>query len=273
MSVTSLLTQIFTGNRPAATPRRNDRSRNLSLESLEKRQVMAGNVFVMHANDALQIWGDTQDNQVAITETAPGRVQVAGLNNTTVNGRSSILVFNNPSDNLNIIMGNGNDLVLLGKNGGSTSRFNNVVVNTGAGSDSVMVNNTVAYGNAFSSFNLGDDGQNEGDVMRFDRCNFRAAAIGTGGGDDQVSSLNSTITKAIINTGGGNDIVDLRSTASAELAVSLGDGDDRFASWNSRPSRSRWVHGGSGWDGLKVGGESRSSGTSEYLGFNYQQKW
>jgi hypothetical protein len=273
MSALRLLKQIVTGNRPAATPRRNARSRNLSLESLEKRQVMAGNVFVMHFNNALQIYGDTQDNQIRITESAPGVVQVAGENGTTINSsRSNILTFRNPSDNLNISMGSGNDQVFLGKSTGTTSRFSNVVVNTGAGRDGVYVNNTVTYGSAFSSFNLGDASENDRDFINVERCNFQAVAIGTGGGDDLVYASSNTMTKAIISTGSGNDLVDLRNTVFADLAVSLDEGDDRFVSWNSRPSRSRWVSGGSGWDGMRLGADGpRSSG--DFTGFNYQQKW
>jgi len=275
MSPLSALTKFFSGSRSAKPSRRKASSRRLGVESLEKRQVMAGNVVVFHFNDALQIIGGDSSNQIFVIETQPGVVQVSPLDNTTINGRSGMFhLFNNPSDNLTINLAGGNDVLWLGKSSGPTSSVRNVNVQMGAGSDYVQVRNTVAHGYDFSSFNLGEEHQNDADTISIDRVNFRAMGIGTGAGADRVYSTNSTITKAIIQTGGGHDVVDLRNTAFADLAVSLGEGDDRYVSWNSRPSRSRWVHAGNGWDGYTLGGETGNySGTSTFESFNFRQKW
>jgi hypothetical protein len=256
MSPLSLLKQIVTRQRPTAVARRNAHRGALNLESLEKRQVMAGNVSVAWANNTLRITGDSQDNQITLAEVRPGLIQIIGYNNTRINGNfANGNYFNKWSGNLSVTMGGGNDSVTIGWNGIPASRFNSLNVSMGAGKDTVEVKNTIVTGDNFSSFNLGDEYENDADKIDVYQSNFRALAIGTGGGDDRVYVGGSTATKAIINTGRGNDVAQLTNAAFADLAVSLGDGNDTVFSWNSRPSRSRWVHGGDGIDTLALGGE------------------
>lgn len=260
MSPLTALTKFFTGSRSSKPSCRKAPSRRLGVESLEKRQVMAGNVTVAWANNALQIKGDSQDNQITMAEVKPGLIQVIGINNTRINGTANNAnYFNKWSGNLNIAMGGGNDSVTIGWNGLPASRLNSIIVNMGAGSDTVEVKNTFVTGANFSSFNLGEEHQNDADNINVMQSSFRALAIGTGGGDDRVDVSTCNVTKAIISTGGGHDVAVLQRNAFAELAVSLGEGNDYFMTWNSKPSRSRWIHGGDGGDVLAAGGEGPMS--------------
>jgi hypothetical protein len=252
-------------------------TRPLGVENLEARRVMAGNVFVMHGNNALQIYGDTNDNQIVLTEVSPGTVRIAGLYNTTINGRLGEFTFKNPSDNLNIIMGRGHDYVSIGTDNGPMSRFDTLTVSTGSGRDNVVVTNTTSYGLAFSSFNLGDEYENDVDYFTLERSNLRLAAINTGGGDDWAYSANSTINKAMVNTGAGKDLLWLYNTPTDELYASLGAHDDEFRSWNSKPRTTRWVDGGDGNDTLLLGAESGRFANWQYLitgqQFETRKRW
>jgi hypothetical protein len=231
-------------------------SQPLGVENLEARRVMAGNVFVMHGNNTLNIFGDTNDNQIVLTEVSPGTVRITGLHNTTINGRLGTFDFKNPSDNLNIIMGRGHDYVSIGSFTAPASRFDTVTVSTGAGRDNVVVQNTVAYGLAWSSFNLGDEYENDVDYFTMKGCNFKSTAIGSGGGDDWLYAEGNNVTKMWVEAGAGRDLLWLTGNGMNELYASLGEGDDQFRSWNSQPRTTRWVHGGTGNDSLLLGAES-----------------
>jgi hypothetical protein len=231
-------------------------ARPLGVENLEARRVMAGNVFVMHGNNTLNIFGDTNDNQIVLTEVSPGTVRVTGLYNTTINGRYGTFDFKNPSDNLNIIMGRGGDYVGIGSFTAPASRFGTVSVSTGADRDNVVVQNTVAYGRAWSSFNLGDEYENDVDYFTMDRCNFQSTAISSGGGDDWLYAEGNNVTTMVVNAGAGRDLLWLTGNGMNELYASLGEGDDQFRSWNSQPRTTRWVHGGNGNDSLLLGRET-----------------
>jgi hypothetical protein len=265
-------------NHPAGAPTMsttNDRS--LGIENLEARRVMAGNVFVMHFNNALQIYGDTKDNAIVLTEQSPGVVRVAGLNNTTINGRLGEFTFRNPSDNLNISMGQGNDYVIIGTDSGPHSRFGTINVKMGSGADVVGIKNTSTWGLEWNSFNLGDECENDRDAIQMERCNMRQVAINGGGGDDWLYAADSTINNLLVSAGSGHDLLWLVNTTTDRLFASLGAGNDTFKSWNSRPRIERGVDGGDGIDTLKLGGEGGVFGSYQYLiagqAFENRQSW
>ena len=63
------------------------RPRPLCVESLEARNLMAGNVLLTENRLGLTIRGDRLDNQVEISQPTPGTIRVQGLDGTTVNGQ------------------------------------------------------------------------------------------------------------------------------------------------------------------------------------------
>lgn len=228
MSPLTALTKFFSGSRSAKPSRRKAPSRRLGVESLEKRQVMAGNVTVGWADNVLQITGDSQDNKVIVREAAPGRIEVLGVNNTRVNGSSYPIRFDKAMGGmLNIVMNGGNDTVWIGQNTGHPSEFKSLNVIMGAGKDTVFVDNTIASGGIPSRFNLGAVHENDTDRISFDRSRFVAATVATGGGDDFVYSTNSTIGDCVISTGNGNDTVGFgMNSVSTDMRVYLDGGHD-----------------------------------------------
>lgn len=84
--------------------------RPLQLESLERRELLAGNVTAQVTGNTLIVRGNNADNVVAIIQVAEGVYAVAGLD-TTVNGSSGPFVTNRPVRNITADMGKGNDLL------------------------------------------------------------------------------------------------------------------------------------------------------------------
>ena len=76
----------------AAKHNSNRANRKLTFQTLESRQLMAGDVHVSVLNGDLKIEGDIKDNDVAVFQViqqgqvVPGRFFVNGLNGTTING-------------------------------------------------------------------------------------------------------------------------------------------------------------------------------------------
>src|SRR5262245_42531676 len=81
----------------------------LGCEPLEPRENPAGNVTAFLLGGSLTVVGDALDNAVSIQQSPVGDIVVVGLNGTTVNGRSSVLVGRGLLNTLN--MNGGNDAV------------------------------------------------------------------------------------------------------------------------------------------------------------------
>jgi len=109
----------------AAKHNSNRTNRKLTFQTLESRQLMAGDVTVSVLNGDLKVTGDIKDNDVAIFQVmqqgqvVPGRFFVNGLNGTTINGGTN--GFNAIGVNhdflINMTQG-GDDHLALGTNGG-----------------------------------------------------------------------------------------------------------------------------------------------------------
>src|SRR5262252_3490029 len=76
----------------AAKHNSNRTNRKLTFQTLESRQLMAGDVSVQVLNGDLVVKGNKLDNDVAIFQVmqqgqvVPGRYFIGGLNGTTING-------------------------------------------------------------------------------------------------------------------------------------------------------------------------------------------
>src|SRR5262245_41175627 len=100
----------------------------LSLETLEDRHMMAGNVTVNLSSGDLVVTGDGLGNDIVITQTVlngapvPGRFRIEGLNNTRINGQA-VRIFENVTDDMVINLNGGDDRVRLASLGGINSNF------------------------------------------------------------------------------------------------------------------------------------------------------
>jgi hypothetical protein len=142
---------------------RSDRSRKaspashrLSVEKLEDRSLMAGNVTANVQSGLLVITGDTADNAITLnwiqaTNTFQVLSAQANSANTTVNNVDSTAAnpqaFTGVTKGIKIVMGAGNDTVTFGANDATAfSVAGYVQIDMGAGNDTVSIgrNETVA---------------------------------------------------------------------------------------------------------------------------------
>src|SRR5205085_1142898 len=125
-------------------------SRRLGMESLEGRQMMAGNVLVsVNSLGDLLITGDNQDNNVQIFQSVqqgaviPGKFLVTGAQNTNtlINGQAAAQYFENVTHDIKIDLKDGLDRVKVG-DGLSSNHFvapHDLVIDMGAGKDGVLI--------------------------------------------------------------------------------------------------------------------------------------
>src|SRR5215510_1169216 len=128
--------------------RLNPRSpRKVGFESLESRQLMAGNVSVSVSLGDLVVTGDAQDNALQIIQArqngvpTPGRYWIAPTNGTLINGQASGRYVNNVFHDMRINLGAGKDSLTL-SDGSDDANFivpNDLVINMGGGNDDVIV--------------------------------------------------------------------------------------------------------------------------------------
>jgi hypothetical protein len=221
-------------------------ARRLVLETLEGRNLLAGNVTASVVDGELRITGDGGANWVQVTQ-IPGvdgkgtTFQVKGLPfnatfrsdgtpapgtlATTVNGQASVL-YNASSDKIRSNLGSGNDVFTL-----LNADLAALVLNTGDGRDYVGIVSDTFYSSS-PNINTGTDAQNNIDDVRFASvtCSTQGIIVATGGGNDNVSISSVTIKKTLsLNTSQGNDTVRISSlTCNGLLTASLGSGADNL---------------------------------------------
>jgi hypothetical protein len=132
------------------TPRKKTRpaaSRPLRFESLEKRQVLAGNVTALLSGANLLITGDGAANDILVEGLPgfPGRVRITPQTNaggpTTLNGQTAALIFPSFGD-IRINLGNGSDALEFNSDPGVTDTLpGNLVIDGGRGDNDISISN------------------------------------------------------------------------------------------------------------------------------------
>lgn len=87
--------------------------RTLRIESLERREVLAGNVAAQLVGSTLTLTGDALANQLMVSSVAGGRFAVIG-GGTTINGSQDSFVTSRPVTSIVANFGGGDDLVGFG---------------------------------------------------------------------------------------------------------------------------------------------------------------
>lgn len=89
--------------------------RRLRLESLERRELLAGNIQASVIGSKLVLTGDNLDNNLAVIALGAGRYAVAGVA-TTVNGNNGVFITPRPVAHLTANLNGGNDGLALSNN-------------------------------------------------------------------------------------------------------------------------------------------------------------
>ncbi len=230
------------------------KNRNLRVESLETRQLLAGNVTVDlfpsgSFKDDVRVRGDSLGNQIEIFELSEGTYRISGMTSngakTTVNGKAFVDI-RSPHDDLRIDMGGGNDVVFIGNSSGRMT-VEDLTVDMGAGKDILVLGNLEVYDRSDNAkLNLGTEAQNEADGLLVFNTTFKAGVdIVMGGGADEIAftgftggASNSSVTKKLsINTGSGADKVTLDGVRADEIYASFGSGDDTLSMKNNTANK------------------------------------
>lgn len=209
--------------------------RRLSIEALEEKVPLAGDVSVAIVDGDLLITGDTADNWFAIEqpEAFHGfQFRIKGLNQTTINGLGEQWVyFNGHTRDIIMNMGDGNDKIFAyGVNSGSNDQpfaaARDLVVDMGAGDDRLVLGVT--------------EDEDFGGMMAFQSPVHvgRDLAINMGVGEDSVLIASTQVDDdvSISDPAGNTEIVTwpsylwqygaVQSSIGDDLSVSLSSGDD-----------------------------------------------
>ena len=221
---------------------------------LEPKRLLAGNVQANVQGEHIFIRGDRADNQIRIIANA-GKIQVQGINGTSVNGAGGVTVDNSfgVSDTnrvgsefaggLRVHMGPGNDSIevngirlnslsiIYGGTGDdqvnvlNTDFFGTAVVQTFEGDDNVVINNTNVAGTLWALTLDGDDSLTVQDSQT-----LGSAIIATGDGDDFLRLVNNQHlgTPQLALTQDGDDTVEIINpeVGTTSLEIYTGNGDD-----------------------------------------------
>lgn len=127
--------------RTRCTRSRRRLARAFSVEALEARQMLAGDVMVTFNFGVLQIVGDAQSNRTELVSDGTD-ISIQGFNGTTINGPTSV-----PAASVRYItieMGDGNDHVALTAENTSRIGFDliTLTIETGDGNDLVRLDKT-----------------------------------------------------------------------------------------------------------------------------------
>ena len=184
-----------------------NRDVEFSLESLEDRQMMAGNV-IAYSNGAgdLIVQGDGAANHIYIEKNVPSHaILKAGLG-TTINGSID-----------------GKVVLWFGADGaGYVER--DIVIKMGDGDDLVEVKDLDIHGKIRMDMGNGND---KATMERVDGGGYEFSFV-MGSGDDVLALHDVAVKKATIRTDSGNDLISTKDlhTLSAGVDVNTGSGDD-----------------------------------------------
>lgn len=223
-------------------------------QQLEQRQLLAGNIAVSFQENSLLITGDTSANQIQVTGTPDGLVQVTGLTGTSINSGSSPFQTGAPVQNVTIQLGTGNDTVNVhglvatgflnidlaagtdlsrisdsnirvlnidGREGDDVMHFHNVFSHGFITLQGQAGSNTMAVTNMATNRGLIVTTEGGSDTFAIDNLGVRDdLIISSGGGADHVFMTGSTYAhKASFNLGADNDTLAITPRVSQASAV------------------------------------------------------
>ncbi len=203
--------------------RRANLGRKINFESLEQRQLMAGDVVAALEGSLLKVEGDNFDNQIAITRTVTGDIVIAGQNGTLINGLPSVRYPRVQLNAMEVRMEGGNDTVTLR----SLQVANDLFVDLGAGNDRLTA---PAAAPSTIGANMAVMGSEGNDVVQLAGITVREdLSIDGGLGVLNASVSNASVDKVMSIIGDeANDIVSIVGTrVGLDLKLETKGGSDR----------------------------------------------
>lgn len=264
---------------------------------LEDRRLLAGNVRVAVNDGSIFIRGDNADNVVEAVrvydDIGDSFIAIRGLDGTTINGGSEILV---PDGNVfvpipgndegiyngfRVNLGQGDDFMRFeGVAVGGVSRFyggpgndsvsffqssfEDLTVQTYTGDDSISLDRVLITGDLRAFTLAGNDTIGLSEVTVTGGSDVRAV-LSTEQGDDRISLRFSKFRELAVFTGDGDDFFGTNSST-ADAQVFTGNGNDQVSLFDTSFFKGVVAGQGSDGDGLVVDGE-RGSGNLRLPGF------
>jgi hypothetical protein len=224
--------------------------RNLAFESLERRELLDGDVSVYVRSGNLYVTGDDAANEVGVADVSeregPGCWRVGPLDeDTRINGKHDFVLMRGVTKNVIVDLKGGNDRLLANGTGGTRSH-NGMYVNMQDGDDEVVVEYLHLKRDLDIKTQRGNDR-----VFLWDFVVEGYVRIDTSHGDDRIMWLGSQqpIGKYVsINTGQGDDVVLSSINARGDLKVDTSDGNDRFENSGSEILGTATIKTGKGDD-------------------------
>ncbi|MFM8572348.1 MAG: beta strand repeat-containing protein, partial [Pirellula sp.] len=156
-------------------------TRRLSLEKLQVRELMAGDVTAAVTNGFLVVRGDDGANELTIERISGDRVRVTGATGTTINGLTQPAILR-VRKGYDIATGGGDDkLTVIGLN--AVGRYE-IKMDLGAGNDILVASNLLAQ-----RIHAGGGDGNDSITVRNSRSR-RGSGVGGGKGDDTMTLEN-----------------------------------------------------------------------------------
>ena len=207
------------------------------VESLESRQMMAGDVTAHVVNGDLVINGDNDSNELYVYGTGGGNFVLFGENGTRINGLSGHPI-SGVTDDVRINLRNGhNRIALLGHD-----LPDDILIRTGNGDDTIVMRDATVRSDLRIRTGSGND-----TVFLVDTTVQGQLNLATAGGNDEVALYDTVAGRANVNLGAGNDeALMFEVDAAAQFRFNLGGGEDLV--WLNRGRESLRLSGGGGTD-------------------------
>ena len=186
-----------------------------SLESLEGRKLMAGDVVAALEGSFLRVEGDNLDNQITISQTLQGDVIVAGQNGTRINGLTAVRFVRPQLNAMEVRMEGGQDLVSLR----GLTIANDLFVDLGAGNDRLTTPTTSPVTVGANAMLMGSEGN---DTVQLSALTVREDLMIDGGLGALNASLNGVNVEKALSVF-GDDAVDVITVnnSRADLGMSI----------------------------------------------------
>jgi hypothetical protein len=247
-----------------------NRSRKLTVESLENRALLAGNVSVFVDGTVLKIIGDGRGNGVSVQELDQNRYFVTGFavsgGNTTINGQLAGRIVQGVR-HIDADLNSGYDVFVMSNSAFRRNQLAQQLSGNTAGpiqaSPEAANPNTTdpvttrVSGNVSVKMDQGNDGV--GIVARIGTLNSNGDIVegvlsinGGDGRDQAITDRTTAFDDMLFDMGSGNDSVHADVARVGDFVfANLGDGDDSFVSNNAHGWHSH-ILGGNGNDSIQV---------------------